>query len=104
MPRYRFASSCPACENKTVIRWNHTNCPGDSSCGEEIDEDGYIYCLGCNKNIGFIMDINFNCGNHDSRKPDERSVMSALSMMATMIGIPSEFGKKIIRNVLKRLD
>ena len=102
MPRYRFISGCPACGNKTISRWNHSNCSNGSSCGEEIDEEGYIYCLGCNKKLGFILDIKFSCGNHDSHQP-VKDATNVLSALATMTDIPAEFAKNITRKIDDRL-
>ena len=42
MTRYKFYAGCPACGDRTLGLWHHKNC----SSYEEIDEDGWIYCLG----------------------------------------------------------
>lgn len=42
MTRYKFYAGCPACGDRTLGLCHHKNC----SSYEEIDEDGWIYCLG----------------------------------------------------------
>ena len=51
------------------------------------------------------MDINFKCGNHDS-KPVENAiaVFQALAMMTDGQNIPSDFAIKISKRVLERLS
>jgi len=75
MPKYIFYAGCPSCDDRTPGLWRHKNC----SSYEEIDEDGWIYCFGCSKYLGFIMDLRYNCGNHDCQDvKDPTSVFQAL--------------------------
>ena len=100
MPRYKFIAGCPACGSCGL--WHHKNC---SSYGE-IDEDGWIYCNGCNKYLGFIMDLEFNCGCNDckSEKKDVKAVLQALAMMANaQKDVPREFFEHIILKIMERL-
>lgn len=51
------------------------------------------------------MDINFKCGNHDSKPvEDVTAVFQALAMMTDGQNIPSDFAKKISKRVLERLS
>lgn len=95
MPRYKFNAGCPACGDRTPGLWKHC------SSYEEIDEDGSIYCLGCGKNLGFIMDLRYNCGNHDYQEvKDTTAVFQALAMMTD---VPADFAKRITKKIMERL-
>lgn len=95
MPRYKFNAGCPACGDRTPVLWNHC------SSYEEIDEDGSIYCLGCGKNLGFIMDLRYRCGNHDYQNvKDATTVFQAL---AVMTDVPLDFVKRISKKIMERL-
>jgi len=101
MPRYKFYAGCPACGNRKLIHWQHIECSSE----EEIDENGDIHCLKCKKNLGFIMDLNFKCGDHDSKPVEEAiDVFQALAMMTDGQNIPSDFAIKISKRVLERLS
>lgn len=76
--RYKFIAGCPACGKGERGLWHHKNC----SSYEEIDDDGWIYCLGCSKYLGFIIDLRYNCGLHDYKDvKDATAVFQALAMM-----------------------
>ena len=97
MSRYKFITGCPVCGDGKLIHWTHANCGGE----EEIDEDGDIYCLKCKRNLGFIMDLDYNCSNHNSKKVrDSTPVFQALAMMTD---IPADFAQKICNKILERL-
>lgn len=102
MVRYKFYAGCPACGDRTPGLWCHANC----SSHEEIDEDGWVYCLGCKKYLGFIMDLRYNCGNHDYQDyKDATAVLQALAMMTdAQKYIPSDFAKKIGKKIMERLS
>ena len=102
MTRYKFYAGCPACGDRTPGLWCHQNC----SSYEEIDEDGWVYCLGCKKYLGFIMDLRYNCGNHDYQDvKDETAVFQALAMMTdAQKHIPPDFAKKIGKKIMERLS
>ena len=101
MPRYKFIAGCPACGNKELIHWPHADCGGE----EEIDENGNIHCLKC-KRKGFIMDLDYNCGNHCSMKVrDATTVFQALAIMTdSQRHIPADFAKKISKKIMERLS
>ena len=101
MPRYTFIAGCPACGKKEKYKWVHKNC----SKYEEIDENGFIYCLGCNRNLGFLMDLEYNCGGHDYEAPrDATSIFLALAMLTdAQKEIPEWFAKQISAKVWERL-
>ena len=102
MPRYKFCAGCPVCGSRELVHWQHTNC----SSYEEIDEDGRIYCNGCNKYLGFIMDLKFNCGCNDckSEKKDVKAVLQALAMMANaQKDVPEYFAEDISLKIIERL-
>ena len=99
--RYKFIAGCPACGSRDRGLWHHANC----SSYEEIDEDGWIYCLGCRKYLGFLMDLRYNCGNHDYQSvTDATAVFQALAMMTDFQkDVPPNFAKKISEKILRRL-
>ena len=101
MSRYKFISGCPVCGNRELNNWTQSKCGGE----EEIDENGDIYCLKCKENVGFIMDIRFNCGLHDYRKityPAE--VIQAFAIMFdSNRNIPKNFQINITQKILERL-
>ena len=99
--RYKFIAGCPACGKGERGLWHHRYC----SSYEEIDEDGWIYCLGCSKYLGFIMDLRYNCGLHDYEDvKDATAVFQALAMMTdAQKDIPADFAKKISKKILERL-
>ena len=100
--RYKFFAGCPACGKGEPYLHKHNNC----SFYEEIDEDGNIYCLGCSKYLGFIMDLRYNCGLHDYQDvKDAAAVFQALTMMIdAQKDIPTDFAKKISKKILERLS
>ena len=102
MPRYKFIAGCPACGNKELIHWPHADCGGE----EEIDENGNIHCLKCKRNLGFIMDLDYKCSNHDSMKVrDSTTVFQALAIMTdSQRHIPADFAKKISKKIMERLS
>ena len=100
--RYKFFAGCPACGRGKPALKVHNNC----SSYEEIDEDGWIYCLGCSKYLGFIIDLRYNCGLHDYKDvKDATAVFQALAMMTdAQKDIPPDFAKKISKKILERLS
>ena len=102
MPRYKFIAGCPACGSRERGLWHHKNC----SSYEEIDEDGWIYCNGCNKYLGFIMDLEYNCGHHDYESvKDATHIFQALTMMAdAQKDMSEQFAKQISTKILERLS
>lgn len=102
MPRYKFIAGCPACGSRDRYVWTHTNC----SKTEEIDEDGWVYCLGCEKYLGFLMDLKYNCGHHDYKSAEDSiAIFQALTMLADFQkDVPVDFAKKISAKILKRLE
>lgn len=101
MPRYKFCAGCPVCGSRELVHWQHTNC----SSYEEIDEDGRIYCNGCNKYLGFIMDLKFNCGRHDCESvKDATAIFQALAMMYdAQKDVPEDFAEGISLKIMERL-
>jgi hypothetical protein len=101
MSKYKFIAGCPACGSRNRDLWHHQDC----SSYEEIDENGWIYCLGCNQNLGFIMDLTYNCGYHDFQScQDATAVFQALAMMTdAQKDIPKDFADKISARILQRL-
>ena len=103
MSRCRFISGCPVCGNRALIHWQHTDCSSE----EEIDENGDIHCLKCKTNLGFRMDLNFKCSQHDSRPVrDATCVFQALTILMTdyQKNIPADFVKSIGIKILNRLN
>ena len=79
MVRYKFFSICPACGMGEPYLHTHRNC----SSYEEIDDDGRVYCKGCDSYLGFIADLEYKYSYHsDYRKGNEHSVIKALSLMS----------------------
>lgn len=101
MPKYKFIAGCPSCGSRERGLWHHKDC----SSYEEIDEDGWIYCNGCNQYLGFIMDLKYNCGLHDYKSAkDATAIFQALAMMAdAQKDIPRDFAEKISARILERL-
>ena len=96
MNRYRFFSICPACGRGEPYLHTHRNC----SSYEEIDENGIVYCRGCNSNLGFIGDLEYQCDYHnDYRKGDGLTIIKALSLLANFVNIPRSTIKKIILKI-----
>ena len=95
MPKYLFRTFCPACNNGEIISWCHDS----KTCGgaRYIDEDLYLHCDKCNDKT-FIFNSTFNCGKHDSRKPDFFSVVNALSIL--LQEVPKDIRKKML-NIAK---
>ena len=102
MSRYKFIAGCPACGNKKLIHWPHADCGGE----EEIDENGNIHCIKCKRNLGFIMDLDYKCSNHDSMKVrDATTVFQALAIMTDpQRYIPKDFAIKISKKIMERLS
>jgi hypothetical protein len=102
MSRYKFITGCPACGNNKLIHFTHADCGGE----EEIDENGDIHCLKCKRNLGFIMDLDYNCGNHCSKTvTDATTVFQALAIMTdSQRHIPADFARKISIKIMKRLS
>ena len=98
--RYKFIGGCPVCGKNRGL-WHHKDC----SSYEEIDEDGWIYCLGCKSYLGYIMDLRYNCGFHDYKSfTDPTAVFQALTMMTdAKKDIPKDFAEKISEKVLQGL-
>ena len=102
MSRYKFIAGCPACGSEKLIHHTHAFCGGE----EEIDENGNIHCLKCKRNLGFIMDLDYKCSNHDSMKVrDSTTVFQALAIMTdSQRHIPADFAKKISKKIMERLS
>ena len=102
MPRYKFVSGCPACGNRELNTWEHSNCGGK----EEIDENGNIYCLKCKKNVGFILDMRFKCSGHDHKEiKDATTVFNGLAMLTVSNpNISNYFARNVFRKIMERLD
>ena len=99
MGRYKFIAGCPACGRKEKYQWVHKNC----SSYEEIDEDGDIHCLGCNRNLGFLMDLEYNCGHHNYQQPTNAlMVFQALGLLADVEDMPPGKAVAICNKVLER--
>ena len=99
MSRYKFIAGCPACGSKEKYQWVHKNC----SSYEEIDEDGDIYCLGCNKTLGFIMDLEYYCGHHNYLQPTNALVVfQALGLLSDVKDMPPDKALLIAQRVLDR--
>ena len=98
--RYQFIAGCPACGSRDRGLWRHKDC----SSYEEIDEDGWIYCLGCKKYLGFLMDLQYNCGNHDYQSAtNSLHIFQALTVMADIQkDIPPDFSANIVLKVNER--
>ena len=67
--------------------------------------DGFIAWV-AKKYLGFIMDLRYNCGNHDYQDvKDATAVFQALAMMTdAQKHIPSDFAKKISKRIMERLS
>jgi hypothetical protein len=101
MSRYKFITGCPVCGSKEICKWVHKDC----SSYEEIDENGDIYCSGCNKLLGFIMDLEYRCGHHDSQKPTNAfNVIQALALLTVAEDIPPIIVKEISEKILERAN
>lgn len=99
MSRYKFIAGCPACGSKEKYQWVHKNC----SSYEEIDENGDIYCLGCNKTLGFIMDLEYYCGHHNYLQPTNALVVfQALTLLSDVKDMPPDKALSISERVLER--
>ena len=96
MSKYLFKTICPACSDKEIISWCHDS----KTCGgaRYIDEDLYLHCNKCN-NKTFLFNSTFNCGKHDSRKPDKMHVMKALYILEELSEVPDDILMKMIENV-----
>ena len=99
--KFKFIAGCPVCREGVRGQWYHQNC----SSYEEIDEDGWIYCRGCEKYLGFILDLKYNCGFHDyTSVKDATAVFQALAMMTdAQKDISPDFANKIGEKILERL-
>ena len=93
MSKYLFKTFCPACNDEKIISWCHDS----KTCGGDryIDEYLYLHCDKCNDET-FIFNTTFNCGKHDSRKPDYFSVFRALRYLGTMQNVPKDIMRKMI--------
>ena len=99
MSRYKFITGCPACGSKEKYQWVHKNC----SSYEEIDEDGDIYCLGCNKRLGFIMDLVYNCGHQNYQTPTSSlKNFQALTLLSDVQDMPENKRLKLSERVIAR--
>ena len=102
MSRYKFITGCPACGSKEKYQWVHKNC----SSYEEIDEDGDIYCLGCNKRLGFIMDLEYNCchQSHQNYQTPKSALKNfqALTLLSDVQDMPENKRLKLSERVIAR--
>ena len=99
MSRYRFFCNCPGCGMGEPYLHSHRNCKGY----EEIDENGIVYCTGCNSDLGFLGDLEYRCTYHnDYKRGDAQTIMRALSLWARYENIPRYVAKKIITKIFDK--
>jgi hypothetical protein len=104
MPRYRLRFRSPFCPNSSeIIDWKHIHC-GEY---EEIDEDGFVLCNGCQK-INPLEDFCFKCGHCPNDYSYNRGPERAYEIFKILCSINEEIGDKefmgkLIHNVFKRL-
>ena len=87
MSKYLFKTKCPACFDREIISW----CHAPKKCGgaRYIDEDLYLHCNKCNDKT-FLFNATFDCGKHDSRKPEFHLFLDALTILQTTSDIPDD--------------
>ena len=92
MSKYLFKTICPACGDSEIISW----CHDPKKCGgaRYIDEDLYLHCNKCNDKT-FLFNTTFDCGKHDSRKPNKVHVLEYLTFLHFSSDIPKDILKKM---------
>ena len=92
MSKYLFKTICPACGDSEIISWCHDpkNCGG----ARYIDEDLYLHCNKCNDKT-FLFNATFDCGKHDSRKPELGPFLEALTILRETSDIPNRILRKM---------
>ena len=85
MSKYLFKTKCPACFDGEIMSWCHDS----KKCGgaRYIDKDLYLHCNKCNDKI-FVFNSTFDCGKHDSRKPEFHLLLDALMFLEKTSDIP----------------
>ena len=92
MSKYLFKTKCLACGAFEITSWCHDK----EKCGGVyyIDEDLYLHCNKCNYKT-FLLDLTFNCGKHDYRKPKFRYFSHALSILRETSDLPDDILEKM---------
>ena len=104
MPKYIFKSKCPACDNNRIITWRHVGCPSYSK--QYLDDEGDIYCDGCEKYFNFV-DCTFACENHtnDYKEIDFTRLEAIFSAVGTFPGNDNdarEFRRKLRKSLIQK--
>ena len=91
-------TNCPSCNNTKIVKWEH--CKG---YGEKINKYGEIKCNNQNCHLfsqpKFIMDMNFDCGNHEGKVPDACLVWTSLSKINLIYNLKIEERKKLFMRI-----
>ena len=97
MSKYLFKTICPACGDSEIISWCHDpkNCGG----ARYIDEDLYLHCNKCNDKT-FLFNATFDCGKHDSRKPEICHFLASLHILRETSDIPNLILHKMVAKAL----
>ena len=92
MPKYLFTSTCLACGDRKIISWRHDS----KKCGGAyyIDEDLYLHCNKCNDKT-FLFNATFDCGKHDSTKPEFHLFLDALTILRETSDIPDDIFREM---------
>ena len=99
MPKYNFIlGCCPVCGEEGEENYTHREC----SSYEEIDENGDIYCKGCNKCLGFITDLTYTCQNHAQEYAKKIFLYRALAISAN--NYPHFFIDNILDKIHDKCD
>ena len=102
MPRYRFYSGCPICDEDERFYWVHACDDGDDYIWDDCD----LECDKC-KSKSFILHHRFICGknNHyEYQKLDAFQLVEALSCLANTANIPNLNGatRRKMLDILRR--
>ena len=93
--KFKFYTNCPGCGRGAPYLHTHKNC----TSYEEIDEDGMVYCNGCNSCLGFIADLTYKCQYHEYKKGDFHNIINSLYLMKRRLDIPNKVFIKIIEKL-----
>ena len=102
MMPYIFRSKCPACDDNSIVTWQHVGCPLWSQ--QYLFENGNIYCTGCGR-FNNIIDCYFNCGKHSNgfRPVDTTRLEAIFSAVGTFPGDDNDarqFRRRLRNNII----
>ena len=95
-----FRTKCPSCCNNKIINWEHCK-----DFGEKININGEIKCNNpsCSMylNPKFIMNINFDCGNHNGNhlKPNRNNLWLALGFINIIANSSKDERTKLFKRI-----